>query len=269
VQYTHRVESWQDPLVPVTGPKFDWGRIGKVTVHYTAAENLPDGDPGEDWGRIPQLLRNIQRSYVDGRGYSIGYNAAVDQRGHTYELRGDRFRCAANGITEPPPLIPAGVYLEQVNSESFAVLCLVDGNDRASEAMAEAVRGLVAQVEAKAGRKVQVGGHFQTRRTSCPGDGLKRDLAEGRFVPRVSPPVDPVVPVEEDEVKLSEVAIMWNHSDYGNVFLISPYGVVQVHPTLFPMYRKQGVRHVTDRHMPTLKMCLAQSGMTQAELSRP
>jgi hypothetical protein len=166
VKYTYGRSVW-NKVHPVTGPAFRWSGITRIVIHYTGADNLIDGDRGEDWGGLPRFIDGINTYYVRSRGYSIGYNAAVDQRGHTWELRGDTFRCAAN---------------KGWNEVSFAILVLVDGNDTATSAAVEGVRDLVRQVRERAAGALIVG-HGEIGSTSCPGIGLRSQIANGVFEP--------------------------------------------------------------------------------------
>ena len=102
-----------------------WPQIDTVVIHYTAADDLIDGDVGEDWAGIPAYLRAIQSSYLNRQptGYSVGYNWAVDQRGEVWELRGSDVKCAAN---------------RDHNDHCVAVLVLVDGDDQATPPAAAA-----------------------------------------------------------------------------------------------------------------------------------
>lgn len=133
-------------------------RVDKVVVHYTAASRIPQN--------VSQYLRDMQAAYVRDRGYSLGYNCAVDQAGNTYEIRGFDIRCAAN----------AGV-----NESSFAVLVLVEGDARASVAAVGAVCEVVAAVERWVGDDVSVVGHGDVGATACPGAGLRQDIEDGLF----------------------------------------------------------------------------------------
>lgn len=190
MNYTFPRTSWQDPRNPVEGPSFEWSDVTQVVLHYTAAVNLPDGgEPGEDQADIAPYLRNIQRWYTTpksqgGRGYSIGYNAAVDAWGGSWELRGDTYESAAT----------AGV-----NGHSFAILLLVDGDDEARAAMINTVRRLITEARQHAGRHLRIVGHNHpdprfhsgsTTVTSCPGKGIRRQLAAGVFEP-VQPEPEP------------------------------------------------------------------------------
>jgi hypothetical protein len=61
----------------------------------------------------------------------------------------------------------------------------VDGDDAASPLAVAAVRRLVDAVQVWCGRKVDVVGHGEVGSTSCPGVGLKQQVADGVFYPSV------------------------------------------------------------------------------------
>lgn len=193
--FTHPRSSWVPPAPPITGPAIDWTRITDIAIHYTADDDLIDGDPGEFVDRLDDYLRGMQSSYVRTRGYSVGYNAAVDWLGGSWELRGWDIRCAANRPT---------------NDRTWAILVLVDGNDMATTHAAATIRTLVAEAERRARRELRITGHGQLpgAATACPGSGLRAQIALGEFSPRwrpapppevVPPPiVPPVAPTEDD-----------------------------------------------------------------------
>jgi hypothetical protein len=183
--FTHPRQSWVSPALPVAGPAFIPTRVDTVVIHYTAADDLIDGDPGEHADDLPAYLRAIQRDYVTSRGYSIGYNVAVDWLGGSWELRGSDFRCAAN---------------KGHNEHTFAILVLVDGNDMATPQAAAEIRRIVGELEALCRRELAIVGHGQLTNpnaaTACPGSGLRAQIALGEFSPRWSPPVVVPPPVE-------------------------------------------------------------------------
>lgn len=169
---THHLRSeWQSPAQPVKGPSpVPWSSIDTVSIHYTAAGKIPSSIPG--------YLRAIQNDYLTDpkRGYSIGYNFAADQTGDTWELRGFDIKCAAN--------------LDH-NGHTVAILVLVDGASPMNAAMLGAVRGLIVQIEARAGRRLAVIGHGQLQNpnhpTQCPGAGVVAQIAAGALNVRTVP----------------------------------------------------------------------------------
>lgn len=188
MSFQHPRALWVPPAPPITGPAIDWTRITDVAIHYTADDDLIDGDPGEYADQLDDYLRGIQIDYERRRGYSIGYNAAVDWLGGDWELRGWDIRCAAN---------------RPVNLTTWAILVLVDGNDMATPYAAAKIRRLVAEAERRARRELRITGHGQLPGASsqCPGSGLRAQIALGEFSPRwqpFPPPTPPELAPEAD-----------------------------------------------------------------------
>lgn len=167
---------WEEPSWRVgaytNSPPQDYSQAEYVAIHYTAAPSTP-----EQHGDVLRYLQQSQRSYINTRGYSYGYNWAVDRQGRIWEIRGDDYRCGANGNTDS-------------NTRGPAVVCYVNGADAANEAMAEAVRRVVAHCQERAGRSLRVVGHRDVRATACPGDGLYSQVEDGTFVPRQEQELD-------------------------------------------------------------------------------
>lgn len=206
IVFQHGRSDWVDPRYPVSGPTFNWDTIEWVVLHYTAAIDLIDGDLGEFVDDLPAYLRAIHRDYLNRQpnGYSIGYNAAVDWLGGTWELRGDTFKAAANANPSKPG---------DENAKTFAILMLVDGQDAATPLAAAAVRGLVAQIRSQR-PKVIVLGHRDVDATQCPGLGVYAQINAGVFEPDVTPPPPDPPPVQEDEMKLYLVRSQTNPNLY-------------------------------------------------------
>ena len=167
LKYEYLRADWEEPKMTVAGHTtsgpFPWRTVDKIAIHYTAAKRV-----GRD---TAQYLRQIQSSYVRNRGYSIGYSAAVDQSGKTWELRGTRWMCAAN---------------KNRNPETFAVLLLVDSDDPANDAMIAATRALIQQFRDVSPNDVTIVGHKDIGATACPGNGLTAQLRNGVFEPIIS-----------------------------------------------------------------------------------
>lgn len=195
----HPRESWQDPAKPIRGPR---PYVAKDVLfgmaHYTADDDLPDGDPGENANDLPQYLRNAQAWYLKTKGYSLGYSFAVDWLGGVWEMRGFDYTPAANdgdkGEWEDPNL----------NHYTVAVLYLVDGDDRVTDEAAAAGRAIYKEAWR---RTLAAGGewrqfdpkpHKETDYTLCPGVGITLDIRAGRltFDPNDAP--DPTPPEETD-----------------------------------------------------------------------
>jgi hypothetical protein len=185
VATVHPRSSWVDPRYPVTGPATNWGRVDTAVIHYTAADNLIDGDPGEHASNLPAYIRSINKAYWTDpkRGYAIGYWWAVDWLGGVWQLRGWDIKSAANATH---------------NEHTAPILVLVDGNDGATPKAAASIRALVAETERIAGRTVAITGHGQLTgaATQCPGAGLRFQIAVGHFTPRPDPIPEP--PKDDD-----------------------------------------------------------------------
>lgn len=172
--------AWQSNNYPVKGDSFEWWDVDLAVVHYAGVTNTPDGDPTD--GTVESWLRNTQSYYARQRGYSIGYNFAVDWRGWSWELRGEDFECAAN---------------KYVNSRSIAFILITDGQDRATPAAVAELNRLLRLANEHAPRGVRVLGHWQTTvlpyrasstpNTSCPGLGIKEQLRSGEIGLQAAP----------------------------------------------------------------------------------
>lgn len=178
MKFDHGRADWVRRSKPVTGPAFPgWTAIKRIVVHYPGADWAGmdfNRDGTEDYRDTAVLMDNTNNYYWTARGYAIGYNAAADVFGHTWELRGDTVQCAAN---------------KGVNETSFAILVVVDADNPATFPQIEAVRRLVAQVRVFAGWDVPIVGHGEVGSTSCPGNGIRDQIKVGAFEPRPSLPM--------------------------------------------------------------------------------
>jgi hypothetical protein len=137
-----------------------WSDVDRVVVHYTA-DRRAMSDTAE-------YLRRMQRSYVDNRGYSLGYSVAVDQNGVSWEVRGTDHMPAAN---------------VGFNDRTWVILALVDWQDECNPQMVDTIRQLVAWARGQAGRDIPVVGHRDIASTRCPGDGIYNQIKNGTFEP--------------------------------------------------------------------------------------
>lgn len=181
-QTVHTRESWQDPKFPVFGPLDDPSNNVTAVIHYTADDDLIDGDPGEHADDLPAYLRAMQRSYVLNRGHSLGYLWAVDWLGGIWQIRGWEYQSAAN---------------KGENATTWPILVLVDGDDPATPEAIESIRLLIAEAGRRAGSPLFIKGHRDIGATACPGAGLYAQIKAGLFSPRPTPP--PIPPSQEDD----------------------------------------------------------------------
>ena len=196
MRFDHQRSDWVRNSKPVTGPAFpSWQAIKQIVIHYPGADWASmdfNRDGTQDYRDTAVLMDNTNNYYWTQRGYAIGYNAGADTFGHTWELRGDTFKCAAN---------------KGHNEWSFAILVIVDGDNAATPAQVDAVRDLVAQIRVLAGWNVPIVGHGQVGSTSCPGLGIRTQLAAGAFEPRPELPT-PVLKLGD---RGDRVAVLRDH----------------------------------------------------------
>jgi hypothetical protein len=191
-------EDWQYPSQPVVGPAINLGKIELVPAHYTAANTVSDD--------TPSVLRAIQNDYTINRGYSIGYNFAVDQAGVAWELRGFDIKCAAN---------------KDMNEVTIAILCLVDGADAMNPAMVDMFQALAAEAQHATGRELLVVGHRDIGSTSCPGDGIYGQVQAGLLDPGAPTPIPPQ-PEPGDTDMASSVLILEDANAPGAIYRCGP-----------------------------------------------
>jgi hypothetical protein len=192
ISFTHQREEWLGGLAFGASDRFEWSDVDLFVIHYPGGNELPTGDPTD--GDFARHLRASHNDYLVNRGYSYGYNAVIDWRGESWEVRGEDFECAAN---------------KYVNGRSFAVQLVVDRKDPATQAQVDATNRMYAQACASAGRTLKILGHWQTTvkpytsntapGTDCPGAGIFAQIQAGAFgMPKPTPP--PTPPEEDDEV---------------------------------------------------------------------
>jgi hypothetical protein len=188
----HARESWQDPAWPVVGPPANQAAIDTAVVHYTASPKIP--------GDLFAFHRSMQFSYAKprtqgGRGYSLGYRWSVvsggPRDGEVFQIRGFDLKAAAN----------AGH-----NDHTEPILVLVDGDDAATPLAVRSVQAIIAESQRRSGRTFVIVGHGQLSgaATSCPGVGLRAQVAAGVFTPRAQPPTPPptIPPTNGDHLML-------------------------------------------------------------------
>ena len=132
----------------------------------------------------PSVLRSIQRDYTMNRGYSIGYNFAIDKEGLVWELRGFDIKCAAN---------------IRRNNETIAILCLVDGSQPMNSKMVASFKALGAEAQRRMDRQLTVVCHCDIGITACPGVGIVAQVKAGKLEPGDTPDPKPPIPTPGDD----------------------------------------------------------------------
>ncbi len=110
----HPRSDWETAEYPVDGSDLDLLDLEYITIHYNGATQDLDGDDDvySDQDTIDSI-RDSQRQYVDGRGYSYGYNSEIAPDGDEWEIRGQEFMAASNGCNE----VNVASYFSHVNGQ--------------------------------------------------------------------------------------------------------------------------------------------------------
>lgn len=161
--------------------------VDEDALHYTADDDLPDGDFGEFIQQLPAYLAAITINYLRTRsdggyvrrsdgfyfpGYPIGYNFAVDWLGGVWVLRGwDFVPAATNGH----------------NGHTIAILLLTDLADPGSDLMWRSIRCIRREAvrrKMKLPNRPLGHGEFRTKYgvgtpTACPGHRILRQRDQG------------------------------------------------------------------------------------------
>lgn len=130
-----------------------------VKVHYVG--DTVDPRLASEHSRCVELVRGIQHSHMDSRGWSdIAYSALVCPHGDVFVGRGPNILCAANG---------AGL-----NTGHYAVCGLVgdDGLTVPSDAMLSGIRDAIEWLRKDGAAGNEIKGHKDGYSTSCPGTHL-------------------------------------------------------------------------------------------------
>lgn len=275
VETFHARSVWeQKDQAPIKGlgytpPTYSPFLVTHGRAHYTAAKNLPDGDAGENIPAVLRFMQQMQSAYRRMRGYSLGYNFAVDWLGGVWEIRGWDYRCAANNGD-------LGFYKNiNLNRNTFAVLFLVDGADRLTALQAASGRAILAEGKR---RSLAAGGtwkhdgllpHSESDSTACPGDGIRRDIAEGLLSLFHKPVAAATVFTDYEDPEGDDMApYMWQPAEYVNVFLITSAMVLHLTPATYAEQVKRGVVHVREPapHKQGLKSIMSKAGLSMSDL---
>lgn len=193
VPTVHPRETWEQDGYRITDftrlpTGYRPANVTRGVAHYTAAMNLPDGDPGENLTtNVIDRLRASQRDYLanrtgggytrksDGRyfpGYHLGYSFMIDYLGGVWELRGFDYLPAATN---------------QHNEYTIALLFYVDWQDKATELAWESARAITREARRRSGQGAKFnpqiidhGSLYLTTGvgtpTRCSGDGIRSQL---------------------------------------------------------------------------------------------
>jgi hypothetical protein len=130
--------------------------------------------------RVAAALRGWQDDHMDNpkkRWSDIAYQAAVDQWGRAWKLRGLTTKSAANGD-------------QDVNERFGAVLLILADDEVPTPAMIETVRDVIADFRLifPAGKRIVPHSAIRPEPTDCPGDRVRALITSGRFNPTAPTP---------------------------------------------------------------------------------
>lgn len=146
-KFRNRARPWG-----TTSPK---NRIG-LSIHHTVTAETP----------IETRIQQINRQHPYG---SYGWITPYD--GSCYEIVG------LDGI---------GAAVGGANTPWWAVAYLGDGRNRFTYEAEAAIRELVAYLDKKSGKRLQIKGHGQINATACPGPIIQKRINLGAFTLRYS-----------------------------------------------------------------------------------
>jgi hypothetical protein len=151
-------------------------------IHWPGMAKKIDVTGETGFRRACSALRGWQAYHMDGRGWSdIAYQAAVDNVGRKYTLRGLTVQSAANGN-------------QDVNQRYGAILLILAPGETISPAMASTVREVISEFRLRFPQGTAIKPHSAIRPdgTDCPGPAGRMAIATGRFTP--GSPTEPPPP---------------------------------------------------------------------------
>lgn len=190
-------ETW-GALPPKSNPGPFTDLVATV-MHYTAANKGYAVPASGDHERCRSQVRSIQVQHQNIPDQSdIEYSHLGCNHGVVFVGRVPGIKTGANGSAESNRTMP-----------SFCMLMGVD--DRPSDDLYWAATWWHAQVEARAGRPLEMKGHREITSTSCPGEVIYDWVcAEGY---RMEPPPMPPTPPEDDMARIGPYLIQATGKD--------------------------------------------------------
>jgi len=251
----HPREDWQDPAQPVSGPKAK-SAGGTWVIHYPGGGSF---EPRTD-EQVKTFLRQIQASYLNSRGYSVGYSYGVSQSGSAWEIRGDDINPASN----PGRKLKGGNF----NDVSRSIFVMV-GND--NDASPEAVATINAIIATYPGWPVVT--HGDVDYTACCGTGLIAQVRAGTIGQQAAPSKPtPITPTTTEDDDMLNATSLWRPKGYANIFAVTPDGARHLGGETFnDLTRRlnaagQSSAVIVSGHKQELKSVLALAGLTSADL---
>ena len=160
--------AWETSTMPISGPG-PMGVPGTWVIHYPGSTSLYE--PMTDLQMV-SYLRSMQRSYVNGRGYSLGYSVIASQSGSLWAARGIE---GYPGVRVYNPASNPGDKVDgNFNHVSRSIQIAVGGQNEASPAAVAAVNALIATEPTW-----DVIVHSDVDYTDCAGAGITAQVRSG------------------------------------------------------------------------------------------
>jgi len=163
-----RQSVWETSDMPISGPG-PKGVPGTWVIHYPGSTSM--FEPMTDLQMV-SYLRSMQRSYVNGRGYSLGYSVIASQSGSLWAARGIEGYPGVRVYN--PASNPGRKVAGNFNSVSRSIQIAVGGQNEASPAAVAAVNALIATEPTW-----DVIVHSDVDYTSCAGAGITAQVRSG------------------------------------------------------------------------------------------
>jgi hypothetical protein len=146
-------------------------RRTRIVIHHSVTSE------GTSQAQVESILRRIDDQHR-GKGWGgIGYNLAVDYDGRVYEARG---------------IDIMGAHSYGANTNGYGVVYIGDGRKGITPKAVNAIKGLVASLQGRSSKKLNVVGHKDVNSTACPGDKIYDLVKSGAF--NMQYPLVPVAP---------------------------------------------------------------------------
>ena len=186
MQY-HRREEWERAGQEINAP-LPKGTPGYWVIHYPGSP-ASSATPMTD-GEMVRYLQATQSSYLNSRGYSLGYSAVVSQSSSAWEVRG----IEGLGGTVYNPASNPGRKLGEGNQNHVtrSIQIAVSGQDKATPAAVATVNEIIATQP-----DWPVRWHGQIDWTSCAGEGIIAQIEAGVIGHQKEP-------VEDDDMRIIE-----------------------------------------------------------------
>jgi hypothetical protein len=179
--------------------------VDGYALHWPGMAKPIDATGDAGFRRVCSALRGWQAYHMDTRGWSdIAYQAAVDQAGRKYSLRGLNIQSGANGD-------------QDVNVRFGAILLVLAPGEKPSAAMIATAKEVAGEFCRRfTGARKKPYGHQDVRprnssgekTTDCPGPAAEAAINAGTFTPGTTTPTEDTLSQAEVQQITTAIAAM-------------------------------------------------------------